>query len=868
MKVLMPLIIIFQLFASASMLSAQSTIEIKLKSAIDQLQEETGYRFLYREALVRYIKLSSAPVTIPEFEALIQPFNLGLRVDEKNMQVVLFSIAGQIQQNGYFNAVIIDHITGERLPYAYVLIESDIGPRRVLQSDLSGILSVPLDSRNQFTVRVQYVSYESVELEFDSAILKRDTQVPISLIPAALSTGEIIITASVFSSQSDSLYRNLINSGTFNAAGEANSIRMLQQLPSVYSTTASSAGAGIRGSNADALQVLLDGTPIYNHSHLFGMVDSFNPDAIRTSQFFYDITPATYQAPPGGTLDLVTRTGSLNKFSATAGLSNTAVSATLEGPLKTGRSSWLISGRHSILNNVNLFNSSTLVAWGLDIDRKNSVTENGITTTTDRTVIPGDFDAAFYDVHAKFYIENKDYSRWIAGVYFGGDDTNQESERLTRVFTGNPPRPTLQYNTYQTKNNWGNRSFNLQHFNRINRNSFFEFKSGFSYYYTSYLKEDFRYNRVADQNGNTIILVQPFSNESELSHFFINPQLQNGDFTYGFTWNVIIADYAERSFNRPEFIQKNSTHLSEIYLQHEYKLVDILKAENGIRIHHYSNGNYFRTSPRIRFTAEPHRRISLSAGYSRNHQFLYRIGFYNQTTSEIWITANDNQPPSVTDQFTAGLYIDLWRGAGFQAEAYLKRQDKLRYHEINIQAMQNTNPENPWFVDFQGFSQGVELLFSQRLGRAAISQSYTLSESKLNSSRLNNGEWFFAEWDRRHQLITTFSYSPIQGIQLNASFTFATGVPDRQSLFTGSGMDRLDDYLRTDISVDYSVNLGSTGKLAFQFGVFNLFDRRNVWYREAVQIVNDSGPRPVLEPAMADVYDLGFRPSFSVSLRL
>jgi hypothetical protein len=247
---------------------------------------------------------------------------------------------------------------------------------------------------------------------------------------------------------------------------------------------------------------------------------------------------------------------------------------------------------------------------------------------------------------------------------------------------------------------------------------------------------------------------------------------------------------------------------------------------------------------------------------------MYRIGFYNQTSSEIWITAKENQPPSVTDQFTAGIYLDLWKGAFFQAETFLKSQNKLRYHEINIQTMQNTNPENPWFVDFKGFSQGIELLFSQHFGQSFISQSYTLSESKLKNDRLNNGDWFFAEWDRRHQIITSFCYTTAYGIRLNSSFTIASGAPDRQTLFSGSDSERLGNYSRLDISIDHTVDLRSSGILTLQLGIFNLLDRKNVWYRDAVQVVDDSGPRPVLEAAQADVYDLGFRPSFSISLRL
>ena len=69
----------------------------------------------------------------------------------------------------------------------------------------------------------------------------------------------------------------------------------------------------VRGSSADAFEVRLDGVPIYNPRHLFGLADAFNLDALRAVALHYGVPPARSAAPPGGTLEYVTSAGALRQ---------------------------------------------------------------------------------------------------------------------------------------------------------------------------------------------------------------------------------------------------------------------------------------------------------------------------------------------------------------------------------------------------------------------------------------------------------------------------------------------------------------------------------------------------------------------------
>lgn len=54
----------------------------------------------------------------------------------------------------------------------------------------------------------------------------------------------------------------------------------------------------VQGSQADGFHVQIDGMPIYNQNHLFGLLDASNDEALRTVRWFTGVALARYCAPP------------------------------------------------------------------------------------------------------------------------------------------------------------------------------------------------------------------------------------------------------------------------------------------------------------------------------------------------------------------------------------------------------------------------------------------------------------------------------------------------------------------------------------------------------------------------------------------
>jgi|AntRauTorcE11897_2_1112592.scaffolds.fasta_scaffold02802_4 hypothetical protein len=860
------LIILLSLFfiqsqpASVPVQSNESLHEI-----FQLIEKGTGYKFLYRDALIagKDADFIMGDDWRESLISLLENVDLEASVDDERRRVVIYKKTEPSDTEMEISGYVIDNKSGERLPFATVSWKRGDNPIKSTQTNINGRFTVPISSdTGTLTVHVSYVGYLPSDQEFSLRSLSGNETINIRLAPSLVEISEILVTGSSNSSPADSVYRGILDVGTFSPLGESNSVRMLQVLPSVSHGSSLAEGSYIRGSNSDALQVLLDGSVIYNHSHLFGLIDSFNPDVIRTGSFYYDVAPARYNAPPGGVLNLVTQTGSLHEYGGSFGLSNAVIKGSIDGPIRKGHSSWMLAGRHSLLNTMNLFDTAGMVSWGLDIDRETSLPDDAM-DLNERIETPGSYSVQFYDLHSKLFFEQDEKSSWTVSGYLGGDNTSQVSERITQAGSNSPRR--FDRSDFETKNSWGNRSANISYFRTLTGDRMIHLQGGFSYLYTSYLKEDYIYQRPGQEPDRPPLFLNDFENESELNHGYFTAEFETGQYTVGATLNLYDSAYLEQSLNRAEFFQRTRPVMPELFA--EYRLGDVntgYSVNAGVRLQHYSDGNFTNLTPRIKAGFLQNSPVSIGISAGRNYQYLYSLSIYNQTTSDIWIMALDGQPPAQSDHLSASVSTQPWRSAYLQVEGYLKRQKNLRFHEINFQNVESTFGGNPWFIDNDGFSRGLEVMFRQSLGNADITQTYTYSVTELKNNRFRNGEWFYAEWDRRHRFSTIASYQITKGLKASINWIYSTGRPDRIRL-DEENQDRLGSYTRLDLSIGYSGTLGNNN-LRVQAGVYNLTDQKNPWYREWVQRIDRSGVRPQLTPELVDVYDLGIQPSVSVGI--
>lgn len=844
----------------------------RARTIIHDIEEQTPFRFLYRDALIANIRLSFTAhdsTLFSKFRQTLRPYNLSINIDSTRNQAIIYQQKERAANEKMITirGQVVDAATGERLPYATITWQQQHTTRGVTSNESGSFKFVRNLKQDSLDIQCSYVGYSAKTITLGLDQNNDVYDLTFRLQPQRIDGSELIVTGTNSYNNINQHTVNLVDIGTFSPLGESNTLRALQTLPSVSLSPAMSDGLNIRGSTKDGFQVLIDDITIYNQSHLFGLVDSFNADILKRSGFFYDIAPAQFQAPPGGTLSLLTKTGSIQNFSGTAGLSNTSARLSLEGPIKKGHSSWLVSGRTSYMNTVDWVGNSDFIEWGLDVNRNREILDDNLINFESQLVRPHTSEASFYDLHTKIHYETSKGSRIILSGYLGGDDTQLKSDRLYRTFSSTNAE-NIEERPVTTVNNWQNGAGSLKYQQWISKNIYSNTTLGVSIYETSFSKDDFTYIDIVQAGGSLQSFIFPFENNSVLNEFKVEQQLQlNIDpwlATGGLSYHYYMGEYFEDSFERPGFFTSQDTHRLDGYLQLDYSGIDKLNLFGGLRTHYYTSGRFLRWSPRIKLTLFPDSDLSLSAGFSKNHQFLNKISLSNTVTSDIWILSTHNQPPTSVKYYSGGLYYSSSEKFYFHAEGYRKDFEYIWLHEINAYSLSNSFNENPWLTDNSGTGKGIEFLLQNQFSLFSFTQTFTVSETTLSNPQIDDGASFFADWDRTYRYGATLETAPLTDLKLYLSWIYATGAPNKLATFGAQNNERLGSYRRTDLSAEYHPSLGKTD-FTFSFTVFNLFDRQNPWYRELSFVIDQSNAQNQFRSVPVDVYDIGFHPSFNIS---
>ena len=847
-----------------------------LQDVIHDIESRGSIRFLYRDALVSGKEITidtSYDELVPSLEDVLRSQQVQVLYDPTH-QLILLSQSKRTQQTftSILSGHVVDHDTGGRLPFANVTWVRD-GYLQGVTTNESGFFQYQFEEieadQSDIILSISYVGYHSKQVMVDLANLP--SELSIRLKTATIEGNEVLISSSLLSTNLDTTWHHLLNPTLFSPFGESSVIRSLSGLPAVTVSTALSDGLNVRGSKTDGFQVLLDGAPIYNQNHFFGLFDAFNADALQTVGFYYDIAPASYFAPPGGTLSFITRAGSLSNFRATLAASNTSIRTTIEGPISKGKLSFLVSGRHSYLDQVSWFNNKNLVALGLNSEREISEIPPSLQSVEEVQITPLESEARFFDVHAKVTGETQAGLRTTVSVYAGGNQTDLLTERISLERNENTNRLETDATKNRTFNKWGNETLSIQLHHRLGERGYMQTTAAASHYLSRYQKDDFVYTRY-NRNDEPRNFVFPFEHQNELFNAKIAQDLtimspQGGLWSLGGAFNYYAITYLEQSATRPEFGEDYYAIQSDIYGEYEQK-TNVLDIRLGLRGIHFTQGQVVRLSPRLQTTIWPKGWLSFRAGYSKNYQFLHQLYLENTNSPGIWILTTGSQGPSSVDNYTAGVYAKVFTHALLQVEGYYRTYDKLRRHEINAPTQVTTSNLDsfvPWFSENSGRAKGIEVLYRQHLGALLWTNSYTLSSIDLRNNELLNGDWFPAEWDHRHQATSTVQIPLGRFFSAQLSCFFASGSPDIFTYSVDSPPERLPNYYRLDTSVQYQYSFHRS-LIKLNFSIYNILDKNNTWYREKLQVFNPRRPLQGTDFLTVDVFDLGIQPSFDVSI--
>lgn len=271
----------------------------------------------------------------------------------KRILYLVFSliICFQVKAQQYFtiSGYVKDKNTGE------VLIGVSIYDKSTYKGTVSnayGFYSLSLPS-GKYTLTASFVGYESVSFEIDlvknisNDFFLDNSTVTIEGVTITAESGIKPMEQNEFCVEKISMKSVRQVPAMF---GEADVVKAIQQLSGVKTLGDGSSAMFIRGGSSDQNLILIDEAPIYNPSHLFGLVSVFNSDAINHVDLYKSNMPAQYGGRVSSVIDCKMKEGNMYKYDFSAGLSPFSTTVSVNGPIVKEKSSFFVSGRKSIID--------------------------------------------------------------------------------------------------------------------------------------------------------------------------------------------------------------------------------------------------------------------------------------------------------------------------------------------------------------------------------------------------------------------------------------------------------------------------------------------------------------------------------------
>ncbi|MDP4268132.1 MAG: TonB-dependent receptor, partial [Bacteroidota bacterium] len=714
---------------------------------------------------------------------------------------------------------------GEYLIGASVFIK-DI--KRGVLTNQYGFYSITLPSGN-YNVSITFVGYKDSVYNIN---LNKDIRLNISMNPKSITTQEVVISA-----EKDNKNIKINRIGTIQLSvdkiktlpaflGEVDIMKSIQLMPGIQNAGEGNSAFYVRGGGPDENLVLLDDALIYNPSHLFGFFSIFNSDAVKNMELIKAGMPANYGGRLASVVDISTKEGNNKNFEYNGGLGLISSRLTIEGPIKKDTGSFLISGRRTYADLIMqpfLSDSSQFKGSGY----------------------------YFYDLNAKANYRLSDKDRIFISGYFGRD-----------VFS-----LKLKNDNFNNSISWGNSMACLRWNHLFNNKLFINSSFNFSDYSFDFSATQGPYN-ISFKTG-----VRDVTGKFDFTYF---PDSRNHFMTGGsYTFHTFTPDNASAKSVDVSLNIKNIKLYSlegAYYLHDDFDITENLKISGGLRYSifsmigpfdryvqdafgnnydtiHYGNGEFIHTYNRIepRFSTRLiiSKNASIKAAYTENYQYVHLASISGSSLpTDIWIPCSDFVKPEFNRQYSLGFFRNFLKNT-FETsiEVYYKQmKDLIEYKEgTSIQDNFNNNIDNN-FTFGNGKSYGIEFFINKKSGKLTGWIGYTLSWAKRQFDEINNGQEFYAKYDRRHDVSFVSNFELNKKWTLSLVWVYATGnaitLPIARYFVEENVLNeygsknwfRMPPYHRMDISATYYFNKHGRFESNINFSIYNVYNRYNPYY--------------------------------------
>ncbi len=613
--------------------------------------------------------------------------------------------------------------------------------------------------------------------------------------------------------------------------GETDVMKTLQLLPGVAQGAEGTSGVIVRGGSPDQNLILLDGTPVYNPSHVFGIFSSFNSDALKSVELYKGGFPARFGSRLSSVIDLVMKDGNMKEFHGEGAIGLLASRLTLEGPIKKNKTSFLVSGRRTYLD---------LLA-------------TPIVKSASEGVVKG-LGVYFYDANFKLHHIVSDKDRLFLSVFSGHDffkvrtedkGTNSVERIKTRVGWGNT-LATLRWNHIFNQRLFANTLINFTQYRFVSDLSYYSKVDNdidnFGAKYFSGIKDygariDFDYRPLPEHSikfgaAATIHVFTPGAATLKAS---------------GSNTNFI-----DTSFNN--YSQKSGE--ISLYAEDDWQVSSKLKMNIGFHASTFKAKSkwYPNIQPRLGLRYLLPGDVAFKASYTHMYQYVHLLT-NNATTlpTDLWVPSTDKIKPMFSQQIAAGFSRTVFKDKyEISLEGYYKTMDGVIEYKDGASYLNSSVADWDTKVEAgKGRVWGIELLLQKKVGKANGWIGYTLSKNDRQFPEINYGKRFFYKYDRRHDFEIVINYKLGKNVDVSASWQFQTAAPftlpqgEYESAVTdptdpyfysgtlyqykGRNEYRLLNYHRLDAGITWRKQKKKYEK-SWNFSLYNMYNRQNPFY--------------------------------------
>ncbi len=636
--------------------------------------------------------------------------------------------------------------------------------------------------------------------------------------------------------------------------GEKDVLKALQLLPGVSAGGEGQSGIYVRGGGPDQNLILLDGVPVYNVSHLFGFFSVFNPDAVKDVSLIKGGFPARYGGRLSSVIEINMKEGNENEFHGEGTIGLIASKLTLEGPLKKGKSSFIVSGRRTYIDIL----ARPLIKAGFAADGSEGVVGyffddvnakvNYRFSEKDRVYL------SFYTGKDKFYADfgerDEDYEdQFKAGLGWGNVTSALRWNHIwsPKLFANT----TLTYSRYRFETSNGYESRELENKTVVSEDKFdLLYFSGIN---DVAGKIDFDFLPSPDHYirfGANVILhtFKPGSFRAGYSSF------EAGGDSISFQ-----ADYSQDNVRATEFAA---------YAEDDWKINERIRINGGLHFSGFalSGKPYFSLQPRFNARYLFDRGWSLKAGFSTMRQYIHLLT--NETIglpTDLWLPTTKRVKPQDSWQAALGTAKTLGQDYEFSVELYYKEMNNVIAFREGSSLLQFEGWEDR-VSQGKGTAYGAEFFVQKKRGKLSGWVGYTLSWATRQFDDINFGEVYPYKYDRRHDFEITGSYKFTERFSLAASWVYSTGnaVTLGNSRYLGPSAYqnylnetthtpnrnnfRMPSYNRLDVGLEFTKKKRRYTR-TWAFGAYNAYNRKNPFFLFTESENNNGTTTTVLKKA-------------------